>query len=83
MITECTDGTYGQNCVKNCSGHCLNGSTCNKQTGHCNGGCDPGYRDGDCSEGKFKENVGKKQNRIDHVNVLLICIQVSLKILLK
>lgn len=83
MITECKDGTYGHNCTNNCSGHCLNDSPCNKQTGYCNGGCDPGYTDGDCSEGKFKENVAKKQNQIDHVSLLLICIQVSLKILLK
>uniref|UniRef100_K1R1W2 Multiple epidermal growth factor-like domains 10 n=1 Tax=Magallana gigas TaxID=29159 RepID=K1R1W2_MAGGI len=47
--TVCDDGTYGYNCVNNCSGHCLNGSHCNKHTGYCDEGCSPGYTDSDCS----------------------------------
>lgn len=50
---ECDNGTYGLNCVKNCSGQCLNNSPCNKQTGKCNKGCNPGYTNGDCSKGKI------------------------------
>lgn len=48
---ECADGTYGYACVNNCSGHCMNGSLCNKQTGHCDKGCNPGYTNRDCSRG--------------------------------
>lgn len=62
MITECTDGNYGLNCVNNCSDHCLNDLPCNKQTGHCNGGCNPGYTNGDCSKGKFKDNQAENNN---------------------
>ncbi|XP_065933837.1 receptor-type tyrosine-protein phosphatase epsilon [Magallana gigas] len=47
---ECVSGTYGHNCVNNCSSHCLNDSTCNKQTGHCDRGCNPGYTINDCSQ---------------------------------
>lgn len=50
---ECGDGTYGYNCVNNCSGHCLNNSLCNKQTGHCDRGCNPGYANSDCSKSKL------------------------------
>lgn len=52
--TECNDGTFGYDCTNNCSGHCLDNSPCNKQIGHCNLGCDPGYTNGDCSKGKYK-----------------------------
>lgn len=50
---ECDDGTYGYSCVNNCSGHCLNGSSCNKHTGVCDRGCNPGYVSDDCSKGKL------------------------------
>lgn len=49
---ECDEGTYGYDCINNCSGHSLDYSTCNKQTGHCEKGCIPGYTDADCSKGK-------------------------------
>lgn len=52
-VSECDDWTYGYDCVKNCSGHCLNNTPCNKQTGHCESGCDPGYKDKDCSKSIF------------------------------
>lgn len=51
-IIECHEGAFGYNCVNNCSGHCLNNSACNKQTGHCDRGCNPGYTKSDCSKGK-------------------------------
>ena len=50
-FVECKNGTYGYNCANNCSGHCLNDSPCNKQTGHCDLGCTPGYYKNKCSEG--------------------------------
>lgn len=49
---ECDFGTFGYNCVNNCSGHCLNNTSCNKQTGQCDKGCNPGYTSGDCNKGK-------------------------------
>lgn len=48
---ECDDGTYGYACVNNCSGHCINGSLCNKETGYCHNGCNAGYTNKDCSRG--------------------------------
>lgn len=51
MVTECDDGTYGYNCVNRCSGHCINGSLCNKQTGCCDSGCIPGFANDDCGKG--------------------------------
>ena len=50
IVVECEDGTYGKNCVHNCSDNCLNGSPCNKQTGHCDMGCKPGYTTALCNE---------------------------------
>lgn len=50
-FVECENGTYGYNCVNNCSGHCLNDSFCNIQTGNCDSGCTPGYSKNNCSEG--------------------------------
>lgn len=50
-ITECDIGTFGYDCMNNCSGHCLNNSSCNKETGHCDGGCNLGYTNGDCNKG--------------------------------
>lgn len=55
MFLECDNKTYGYGCVHNCSGHCLNDSPCNKQTGHCDGGCNPGYTNTDCSKGKITD----------------------------
>lgn len=55
MIIECADGTFGYNCTSNCSGHCQNDSSCNKQTGHCARGCNPGYTNDDCNKGKFAD----------------------------
>lgn len=55
LDAECNEGTYGYNCTNKCSGHCLNNSPCNKQTGHCDGGCNPGYTNSNCSEGKFTD----------------------------
>lgn len=56
-VIECNYGTYGYNCVNNCSGHCLNYSPCNKQTGHCDDECKPGYTDTNCSKGNLNDLV--------------------------
>lgn len=54
MSLACDDGSYGYDCVNNCSGHCLNGSHCNKQAGHCDKRCNPGYTNGNCSKRERK-----------------------------
>ena len=50
MFVVCKDGTYGHNCVYNCSGNCLNDSPCNRQNGHCEEGCKPGYANVLCNK---------------------------------
>lgn len=47
---ECDGETYGNDCNTNCSGHCLNNSPCNIQTGHCDKGCNSGYTNINCNE---------------------------------
>ncbi|XP_041357563.1 multiple epidermal growth factor-like domains protein 10 [Gigantopelta aegis] len=51
MTHDCKGGlTYGDNCGKRCADrHCLNNSTCEANTGLCVGGCQPGWKDLDCS----------------------------------
>ena len=49
-VAVCEDGTFGYGCIKNCSGNCLEESLCNKQTGHCEGGCKPGYTNALCNK---------------------------------
>ena len=49
----CDDGTYGSNCFHNCSRNCLDDSPCNKETGHCESGCNPGYTSALCNQGNF------------------------------
>lgn len=51
ICIECIDRTYGYDCVNNCSSHCLGDSSCNKQTGHCDRGCNAGYTNSYCSKG--------------------------------
>ena len=52
FFVEC-NGTYGNNCVHNCSGNCLDDSPCNRQTGQCDMGCKPGYTNALCNERKL------------------------------
>lgn len=56
MVTECDNGTFGHNCVHNCSVNCLKHSPCNKENGHCDGGCNPGYTNDNCSKGKCRQS---------------------------
>lgn len=51
ITQECVNGTFGYDCVKKCSGHCVYDSPCNKKTGVCDMGCNPGYFDTYCSRG--------------------------------
>ena len=50
FIVACKDGTVGHGCINNCSGECADDSPCNKQTGHCNRGCKPGYTNVFCNQ---------------------------------
>lgn len=45
---KCGDSIYGYHCDKSCSGLCLSDSPCNKQTGHCDVACNPGYANDEC-----------------------------------
>ncbi|XP_056002467.1 multiple epidermal growth factor-like domains protein 10 isoform X2 [Ostrea edulis] len=60
---KCKMGTYGPNCIYNCSGHCLNDGICNRETGYCDTGCKSGYTgrycNMSCSPGYFG-NLCKK-----------------------
>jgi hypothetical protein len=49
-LSVCLTGTFGRNCSEVCN--CLHGSTCNVTTGNCYGGCAPGWRGDDCTEGR-------------------------------
>lgn len=50
IVVDCDNGTYGNYCVNNCSGNCLNDSNCNRQTGQCEMDCKPGYTNALCNE---------------------------------
>lgn len=54
MFTECPFGTYGPDCMHNCSGHCLGAVACNRTTGNCDTGCDFGYTGELCETGLIK-----------------------------
>lgn len=54
FFSECPIGTFGPDCLYNCSGHCLHNvgdDTCNRTTGRCNTGCKPGYIGELCEKG--------------------------------
>lgn len=48
----CRDGTYGIDCLKNCSSNCLDNLPCNKRSGMCVQ-CKPGWRNDFCTESKI------------------------------
>lgn len=93
-FTECDDGTYGYSCVNYCSGHCLNDSPCNKQTGLCDRGCNPGYTNGNCSKSKFTNEdinmyvtgdvtrdiqIGTVIKVIVQINIYTLCFKIEKK----
>ncbi|XP_061180746.1 uncharacterized protein LOC133189382 isoform X2 [Saccostrea echinata] len=47
---ECDDGTFGNFCEKNCSGHCASGLPCNRSDGICPEGCANGWISPHCNE---------------------------------
>ncbi|XP_065938543.1 multiple epidermal growth factor-like domains protein 10 isoform X2 [Magallana gigas] len=69
---ECIDGTYGFDCVNNCSGHCLNNSSCEKHNGHCKNGCNAGYTNLLCNE-----HVLQNSNDDEEISISTIFLLVS------
>lgn len=55
FIVACNNGTFGHGCINNCSGQCIDEPMCNKQTGHCDRGCKPGYTSAFCNESMLIE----------------------------
>ena len=47
--SECTNGTYGSQCVKLC-GQCRNGEDCDPVSGRCSLGCEPGWQGLRCQQ---------------------------------
>mgnify|MGYP003689832513 CR=1 FL=1 len=47
-------GSYGVNCVENCSMTCGIPGNCDRITGYCNGGCQRGWTGVKCEKGKVK-----------------------------
>lgn len=43
FFKECSSGSYGRNCLQNCSENCYVSNTCDKKTGVCDGGCEEGW----------------------------------------
>ena len=62
--TECPEGSFGQNCRQNCSIHCLISGKCDKIKGYCIGGCQTGWKNLQCDEGKIKKYLVKFQKEI-------------------
>lgn len=52
-IKDCKEGWYGDNCTKQCLGHCIDGVACNHVTGQCDTGCDAGWTGTMCENGNF------------------------------
>ena len=50
-ILECQAGTYGDNCTKDCSGHCTEGTACDTTNGQCQHGCEAGWQGSRCNKG--------------------------------
>ncbi|XP_062618946.1 multiple epidermal growth factor-like domains protein 6 isoform X5 [Saccostrea cucullata] len=47
---ECNNGTFGEHCMYNCSGHCTGGLPCKKDDGICIEGCTDGWTKDKCDE---------------------------------
>ena len=55
LLTDCTSGTYGQGCGKDCSAYCEEANVCNNVDGTCE--CIAGYQPGTCDEGKYETQL--------------------------
>lgn len=57
MLTECPLGSYGPDCVYNCSKACFGDVACNRTTGKCDTGCNVRYSGDLCETGMIKLNI--------------------------
>lgn len=57
---ECPAGLYGEHCSNNC-GNCLHNTNCHHVNGTCSEGCEPGYQEHNCTEGKYLYRVNLKK----------------------
>lgn len=69
MFTECPFGSYGPDCVYNCSRNCLGDVACNRRTGKCDTGCDFGYTGELCETGLMKLKILKYAFVVDFFSV--------------
>lgn len=53
LLTVCDEMWYGVNCSQRCAGHCKDNDTCNHVTGQCDRGCDAGWTQSDCDNGRI------------------------------
>ena len=53
ILTECDTGLYGANCEEFCSPNCITPGICDKVTGQCEGGCQAGWKNAQCDQGKI------------------------------
>ena len=64
LYLECDSGFYDERCEKVCSEHCGGAeNSCNHVNGTCDLGCDPGYKNETCNEGKWhtiERNIHRK-----------------------
>ena len=51
FIVDCINGTYGTECMYNCSNNCVDDKTCDKISGHCKD-CLPGWMGSFCNTSK-------------------------------
>lgn len=52
LILACRPGSYGKNCMHDCSKNCYVTSRCDNITGECKLGCKPGWDTITCDKGK-------------------------------
>lgn len=60
FFSECPTGTFGSDCVYNCSAHCFGDAPCDRTTGRCDSGCTPGYTGELCDTGLITSKIDKK-----------------------
>lgn len=51
--SECKEGSYGKNCMYNCSINCIQTSQCDRFSGSCDGGCIDGWDGSRCTESEY------------------------------
>ena len=56
LLTACSDGYYGFNCLNECSKHCLSAGECDSETGESKGGCQTGWKKPTCEASKRYNN---------------------------